>query len=346
MERVLTYTLKEEDLPETAGGLVNLVLKNKVRVTGHEISRAKYTEGGIAADFDKGLHPLRKDPWPDRIFEADGHTWIEVRVSDRIFPGQTLRVVLPDDEDREKIIPAYGKELSVLYEDEDVLVINKEAGVVCHPSPGHYSDTLANFVAGYLKAKGQESACRLPGRLDKETSGVLIFAKNRASDARLVKQREAGILSRTYLALVRGVIDPPCGVIDTAQIKEENCLMLRRIAADSEEGQKAVTHYEVTGIGDSACLVRIHIDTGRTHQIRVHMASIGHPLIGDTLYGEEAALQEDHIRSMPEGSARALLHAADLSFRQPFTGEKIHVKAPLPADFREAVFRYHIEMIP
>lgn len=342
MERVLTYTLREEDLEKTAGGLVNLVLKNCVHVTGHEISRAKYTEGGMAVSFDADHLPEQKQRWPAKVFEADGIKWIEVRVSDRMPVGRTLRVLLPDDEDAEKILPSYGKELPVLYEDEDLLVIDKEAGLVCHPGPGHYLDSIANYVAGYLKSKGQESACRLPGRLDKETSGALLFAKNRAADARLIRQRQQGILKRTYLAITEGIPAPLEGVIDTAQAKEENTLMLRKIADNPEEGQRAVTHYRVIGTGEGAALVRIHIDTGRTHQIRVHMASIGCPLVGDTLYGNDAVQEEGHVKSMPQGSQRALLHAASLSFVQPFTGEQIRVEAPLPADFTRAADFYQI----
>ena len=170
MEKVLEYTLREEDLAITAGGLVNLILKNCVRVTGHEISAAKFTRDGIT---------------------CGGRT---VHVSERILPGQTLRVVLPEDERRAgKILPVEPPEdLDILYEDEDLVIVNKPAGTAVHPSPGHYAGTMANYLAYHLQQQGQGSVCRIIGRLDKETSGALVFAKNRAGAARLTRERQSG----------------------------------------------------------------------------------------------------------------------------------------------------------
>ncbi len=183
MEKVLEYTLREEDLAITAGGLVNLILKNCVRVTGHEISAAKFTRDGIT---------------------CGGRT---VHVSERILPGQTLRVVLPEDERRAgKILPVEPPEdLDILYEDEDLVIVNKPAGTAVHPSPGHYAGTMANYLAYHLQQQGQGSVCRIIGRLDKETSGALVFAKNRAGAARLTRERQSGELQRTYLALVENL---------------------------------------------------------------------------------------------------------------------------------------------
>lgn len=379
MDKVLSYTLREEDLAVTAGGLVNLILKNCVKVTGHEISGAKFLPDGITVD--------------GRL----------VHVSERIAPGQTLRIILPEDEDRDAMVPARmprgGPE--ILYEDEDIVILNKPAGIVSHPSPGHYADSMANYLAGYYKDKGEDFVCRLVGRLDKETSGTLLFAKNRAACARLFRERSEDALRRIYLAIVHGTFPEGQleGTIEGNIDAAPGVLMLRQVTGDGS-GLRAVTQYRVLAqrreeesempldpewvektrtsntcgcvsakrlgatedhpntsmargrrpdsfdasvesegqmkpCGGGISLVQCHILTGRTHQIRLHMASIGHPLVGDTLYGPEAQVPDPdgHIASMP-GEKRALLHAARITLIQPFTGEKIEVGAPLPSDFQ------------
>lgn len=322
MDKILTYTLREEDLGKTAQGLVNLVLKNCVRVTGHEISAAKYTEDGITCD-GKLIH-----------------------VSDRMLPGQTLRVILPEDPQKEgRMVPAEGR-LDILYEDEDLLIVNKPAGVVVHPSPGHYQDSMANLVAGYYAGQGIPTVARIIGRLDRETSGVLAFAKNRASAARLSRERQTDALRRTYLAVAEGVPDPPQGEINRPVAAIPGVLMKRQVTEDTKTGARAITHYEVLWHGSlpgrEISLVRCRIETGRTHQIRLHMASTGHPLVGDCIYGSDAAaprregeIPEAGVRPHPE--TRAMLHAVSLTLCQPFTGERITVRAPLPADFSQVL---------
>ena len=379
MERVLTYELHTEDLERTAGGLVNLVLKNCIRVTGHEISTTKFTPGGITCDG------------------------AAVRVSDRMKPGQVLRVVLPEKEDAGKLIPTAGA-LRVLYEDEDLLAVDKPAGEAVHPCPGHYMDTTANHAAYYLCADGADASggLRIAGRLDKEASGVLVFAKNRAAAARLQRQRRDGRFVRIYLAVCEGAFpEAQRGTISLPLEKVPGERMKMRVfkaPLNSEGGQDrmphplpAVTHYEVLAQGAGRSLLRISIETGRTHQIRVHMAAIGHPLVGDSLYGRQAqssehqksvsAPQPAHTKSMPaaraeakvmpsmpaeedfmpavpaedaesmpsphaedaasipspcaeDAASRALLHAVRVRLEQPFTGEKIRIDAPVPADLR------------
>ncbi len=353
MDKILEYTLREEDLESTAGGLVNLILKNCIRVTGHEISAAKFTPDGITADGAKVL------------------------VSQRLLPGQTLRVILREDEEAAgRILPVKSpSDLEILYEDEDLIVINKPAGVVVHPSPGHYADTLANYVAWYLKESGQGSACRIIGRLDKETSGAILFAKNRAGAARLTGERAVNSLKRTYIALVRGWFDESSGSIDAPLEKAPNVLMLRQVAKEGT-GMKAFTVYRVLlqtyvdkedGAGSvnpvKVSLLEVQIDTGRTHQIRVHMASIGHPLVGDTLYDGSydpsqsrvvMPAQEEgrepvyslKVSSMADGTGRrALLHAARLELVQPFTGTALDITAPLPSDFPPQCRDYSLRQV-
>ncbi len=348
MNKTLLYTLCESDLEKTAGGLVNLVLKNCVRVTGHETSRAKYEPFGIAVRVDKAKEAAETDEIQkphEQMRDEGGVLWRQIRVSERMRVGETLRVILPEDADTVKILPAYGampdgSTLHILYEDDDLILIDKPAGVVVHPSPGHYADTIANYLAGYFAERGEAIACRIVGRLDKETSGVLAFAKNRASAARLSGQRARDDMRRTYYAIVKGHFAErdKNGVIDTAQESTPGVLMIRRIAKEGE-GMAACTHYEVLAQSDDAALVTLHIDTGRTHQIRLHMASIGHPLIGDTLYGEDAAAvsEDGHVKSMAEGEERAMLHAGSLRMIQPFTGEALFIESPMPDDFKECL---------
>ncbi len=327
MDKVLSYTLLPEDLDRTAGGLVNLVLKNCVRVTGHEISAAKFLEDGITCG--------------GRL----------IHVSERMQPGQTLRVRLPEEKDAGKLIASPGP-IHILYEDEDLIAVDKAAGEVVHPCPGHYADTIANYLTWYLQrdAGPDASGLRIIGRLDKETSGVLVFARSRAAAARLQRQRQEGIFIRTYLGICEGAFpkEEPCGTIDLDMEKVPGVLMKMRTCTT---GMRAVTHYRVLAEGDGKSLVRFQIETGRTHQIRVHMAGIGHPLCGDTLYGRSAqqegflrqqGIYKDeggcqHVKSMPEGtgegSKRALLHAVSVKCRQPFSGEKLSISSAIPDDF-------------
>lgn len=339
MDKTLSYTLQPEDLEKTAGGLVNLILKECVRVTGHEISAAKFLVDGITCD-GKLVH-----------------------VSERILPGQTLRVRLPEERDGGKLVATPGR-IRILYEDEDLIAVDKAAGEVVHPCPGHYMDTIANHLTWYLQKKSQRenaafeksssetweetdaSGLRIIGRLDKETSGVLVFARSRAAAARLQRQRQEGAFVRTYLAVCEGVFSEQerWGIIDKDMAKVPGVLMMMQTC---EHGMHAVTHYEVIAQSGQKSLVRCRIDTGRTHQIRVHLASIGHPLCQDTLYGEEAQRRlrntegSGQVKSMQdgdgEGSQRALLHAVSVECRQPFTGEKLLITSEKPEDFSKEI---------
>lgn len=332
MDKVLNYVLRAEDMTSTAGGLVNLILKNCIHVTGHEISHAKFTDNGITADGRR------------------------VTVKDRILPGQTLQVILSDEPEETRVVPSEGP-VEVLYEDDDLLIVNKTAGTVVHPTHGHYDDTVANHVAYYCTRKGQDAVCRLAGRLDRETSGALVFSKNRAAAGRLYMQRQNGIFSRTYLAVVQGCFseDRKDGILTKPLEKDPGSLIRQRVAADGS-GAPAVTHYRTLAqrtaeCGDSRCaisLLEVRIDTGRTHQIRVHMADAGHPLLGDTLYGGSSVLpaQAGTGRKISSGTPvpRAMLHAAEVRLLQPFTGEQLHVTAPFPEDFGSLYREFGIQV--
>lgn len=246
-------------------------------------------------------------------------------------------------------------ELEILYEDQDILAVNKPAGLVTHPSGSHYSDSLSNQVAAYFRSKDEPTKVRSIGRLDKETSGILLFARNQTAAARLQKQRENGISEKTYLAAVSGSMledtDGTFHAITTPLAPDpDNRLKMVISPGSSLPGSKpAVTLYSVLkstapGSRISASLVMLRLKTGRTHQIRVHMASLGHPLLGDSLY---------HLSDTTNLFSRAALHAWKLKFHPPFpAGEttsgilssmpctenakkEISLEAPLPEDFNK-----------
>ena len=246
-------------------------------------------------------------------------------------------------------------ELEILYEDQDILAVNKPAGLVTHPSGSHYSDSLSNQVAAYCRSKDEPTKVRSIGRLDKETSGILLFARNQTAAARLQKQRENGISEKTYLAAVSGSMledtDGTFHAITTPLAPDpDNRLKMVISPGSSLPGSKpAVTLYSVLkstapGSRISASLVMLRLKTGRTHQIRVHMASLGHPLLGDSLY---------HLSDTTNLFSRAALHAWKLKFHPPFpAGEttsgilssipctenakkEISLEAPLPEDFKK-----------
>ncbi len=320
MDRIIEYRIREEDLPETVNGIIGKLLKNKMHLTVGEISHAKFHSGGIM------IFPSEKKGAGSNPENAAGR---RVTVKDRAKTGDVIRVTLSDEPlDEERIFPVEGP-LDILYEDLDIVVVNKPSGIVVHPSHGHYFDSEANFLADYYKRKGQEVVCRAVGRLDKDTSGVLLFAKNRPAAGRLFRQKEQYKCRKVYLAAVCGIfteqekngwneIDLPIGPVP-------DVLMKQRIA-EPPFGKNALTKYrivsEIEENGVAMSLVEAEILTGRTHQIRVHMAAVGHPLVGDPLYGKAH-----------EKYQRAMLHAEKLTLFQPFSGEEFRISAPLPDDF-------------
>ena len=242
------------------------------------------------------------------------------RVNTRFIPrvGQVLSVRLSDPERRSGVVPAEGA-VDIVYEDEDIVVVNKQAGVSVHPGPGHYDDTLGNFLVHHFVQTGQQADFHPVHRLDRGTSGLLVCAKHAHGQERLKLQLRTPAFVRTYLAVCEGVPEPKTGVIDAPIGPVPGSLMAQRVCST---GKPARTHYEVLRTVDGRSLVRLVLDTGRTHQIRVHMAYIGHPLVGDFLYGTER----------PELIARTALHAYRLSFRHPITEKEMEFQIPLPDD--------------
>lgn len=215
---------------------------------------------------------------------------------------------------------------SVVYEDEDLLIINKPADTPVHPSQNNYDNTLANGVVWYFQQKNQTFTYRCINRLDRDTTGLLIIARHALSGAILSAQMKHREISRTYEALVFGA-PPDSGTIRTPIGRKEGSSIER--VPDPVHGDAAVTHYKTLCRKENFSHIRLKLETGRTHQIRVHMASIGHPLLGDTLYAPD--------RMHPIG--RQALHSASLEFCHPITGESMHFSAPLPEDMREFLGR-------
>lgn len=218
--------------------------------------------------------------------------------------------------------------LSILYEDGDVLVVDKPKGMVVHPAPGHYSGTLVNAVLYHCKGQlsGINGVLR-PGivhRIDRDTTGSLIICKNDLAHQKIAAQLKNHSLNRSYRAIVHGVVDEEEGTVDAPIGRDEKDR--KRMAVNQKNGKPAITHYRVLERFRDHTYVECRLETGRTHQIRVHMTSIGHPLLGDEVYG---------TRKSPFHLEGQTLHAYMLGFLHPLSGEYVEVSAPLPAYFQK-----------
>lgn len=280
--------------PDLAGVKVDTLLKKHLNLSGTVVRRVKWLDDGILVDGQ--------------------------RVNTRFTPteGQTLSVRLSDPERRSGIVPAPGP-LDIVYEDEDIIVLNKAPGVPVHPGPGHFSDTLGNFLLDYYDSEGIEVDFHPVHRLDRGTSGLMVAAKHPHAQEVLKNQLHTADFRRTYLAVCEGVPQPPAGMVDAPLGPKAGSLVEQEVRPD---GKSARTHYQVLEVHGSRALLRLELDTGRTHQIRVHMTHLGHPLTGDFLYGAE-----DH-----DLIPRPALHSAELSFRHPISGQILTFQVPLPSD--------------
>ena len=251
--------------------------------------------------------------YPDGIL-LDG---VHATTADTARPGQVLSILISDREDGD-LEPAQGP-VDIVYQDGDLLVLNKAAGVAVHPSPGHHADTLGNFLTDYYKKQGVPFVFRPANRLDRGTSGLMVAARHAHAQELLKHQLHTGSFKRVYLAVCQGVPGQEEGIIDMPIGRADGSVLRRQVRAD---GARAVTHYQVLSVHGERSLVRLELETGSTHQIRVHMAWLGCPLVGDFLYGVED-------KSL---IGRTALHSWQLSLTQPLTGEPIERTAPLPED--------------
>lgn len=280
--------------PERAGQKVDTLLRKALGLSGTVIRRIKWLDDGILLDGE-------------RVF-----------TSQRVEPGQVLTVRLSDPERRSGVVPAQGS-LDIVYEDGDMLVLNKAPGVLVHPGAGHFADTIGNFLLDYYDRTGVEADFHPVHRLDKGTSGLMVVTKHPHAQEVLKNQLHTSEFRRIYLAVCLGGPADERGTVDAPIGMAEGSIVARAVRPD---GLPARTHYRVLERRGDRALVRLELETGRTHQIRVHMAHLGCPLAGDFLYGTE---DRDLI-------PRSALHSSELTVRQPVTGERLTFTCPLPAD--------------
>lgn len=284
--RTLEFSVGEE----YEGKKLYSFLKGSVHLSTKLVRSLKRTENGLLVN---GVH---------------------ARTVDLLKAGDLVSINIPEDE--KTAVPGSVMP-EVIYEDSDVLVVNKPPYMPIHESHNHQGDTLANSVCGYLSKKGLSCSFRAVGRLDKGTSGLVVCALNSHAAARL-----SGRIEKTYFALATGRFEGS-GTIDKPIFRPDPMKTFR--TAD-DRGDRAVTHWEALKTGEKLSLLKIRLETGRTHQIRVHFAFLGAPLLGDRMYGEAR-----------EDITHQALHCGAVSFIQPVTGEKITCTAPLPADMEAFV---------
>ncbi len=300
MAKEIRYELNLNDYSFTNHGEVYAILKNILHLSDHEISQCKF-DGEILVNGDRV------------------HVHSHMKVSD------ILIVRFPSDEEHEVL--DVDEEPDILYETEDFVAVNKPSGVPTHASHNHLNDSTGTILISHYQKQGVPFTVRSIGRLDNEVSGVVLFAKNQPAAARLNAERKTGQLRKIYIAYAEGIFDEKDGTISLPLSKVEEG---KQRVVDEVNGQKAITRYQVMEEreidGFKYSIVAVTIITGRTHQIRAHMKAIGHPLLGDSLYGGNC----DYI-------SRVALHAAKMEFISPFDEEKIKISAPLAEDMKDLV---------
>lgn len=290
---VLEYKIEEND------NYVNLkdLLKNYFQVSDRLLIKLKHEQ---------------------KIFVNDTKAYVDMPLN----LGDIISIYIDFIEDNSNIVPTYMP-LDIVYEDDAFLVVNKSSGVPVHPSMEHFEDSLSNGIKYYFDKIGLKKKIRPVNRLDKDTSGLVIFAKNEYIQECLVKQMQAKEFIKEYIAICAGNLEKRSGIINAPIARKENSIIERCIA---ESGASAITHYEVIKSYNNYSVVKCILQTGRTHQIRVHMAHIGHPLLGDTLYGLPSPLIN-----------RQALHAYKITFIHPITKQKLEFTAKIPADFENLI---------
>lgn len=299
---VLTYNVKETD----SGRKVYSIMRWELNISAALTRRLKQADA---------IHVDGKSVYTNHIVTA----------------GELVELDITAAEFDSDIVPECGT-LEILYEDAGLIAVNKPSGMITHPSRAKYTGTLANIVAGYLLETSGDACSHSVNRLDRDTSGVVLFAKNTHMKALAAAALSGPNTRKEYIALIEGCMEQPSGTIDIP-IKRLNERDLLRVAAP--DGQRAVTHYETTGtvkVGEVKTLsvLRLYLETGRTHQIRVHCLASGHPVLGDILY------YTDTSRALSEklGMSTQALHALRLTFTEPITGKKLILEAPVPEVFK------------
>ena len=287
MSEVLTFVVSSE----YAGTKAGKYLRTVCNLSARTLTLLKKTEGSMTADGAL------------------------LRTIDILKEGSVIKIILPDEINT--IVPIKG-ELNILYEDSYLLVVNKPGNMPVHPVKTHQEDTLANIIAYHYREKQSEFVFRAINRLDRNTSGLVIIAKDRHTASVLQKTD----IKKKYLAICHG-IPGDCGTINEPIGLKDDSKIVRTIC---ESGQNAITHYKRLSSSGGFSLIELNLETGRTHQIRCHMSYIGHPLIGDDLYGGN----NDILK-------RQALHCSNISFKHPFTNESVEINCELPEDMNNIV---------
>lgn len=243
-------------------------------------------------------------------------------VSERLEVGNSIVVDLDFNEISDNIIPTKIN-LDILYEDEALLIVNKPCNMPVHPSMEHYTDSLSNGIKYYFESIHLNRKIRPVNRLDKDTTGIVIFAKNQYVQESLIRQMKNNNFKKEYLALVEGKLENASGIINAPIARKKNSIIERQI---SSNGVTSITHYTLIKKFSNYSLVQFVLETGRTHQIRVHCKYMGHPILGDTLYGNSSELIN-----------RQALHAYKINFIHPIINEEMEIVAELPADIRKLI---------
>lgn len=277
------------------GMMLREYLQKKLRFSTRLVKRLKSVEGGLL---------INSKPATVRYLLAE---------------NDVLEVSFPPEERSHRMV-AEDLPLDIVYEDEAVLIINKSSGMPSIPSQLHPGGTVANGVLAYYDSLGLPSTVHIVTRLDKDTSGLLLIAKHQYSHSLLSEMQRENLITREYIAIVHGHIEQQQGTIDLPIGRKADSIIERTVI---NSGQRAVTHYEVIRTFKDYSFVNIRLETGRTHQIRVHFSAIGHPLVGDTLYGGKV----DILR-------RQALHCSKLCFRHPFNMRSVNITSELPLDMR------------
>lgn len=284
MNRTLNYTVP----PEYDGEKVNKFLRSGIGLSYRMVRSLKQIKGSMLLDGEY------------------------IRTIDPLRAGATLTLTLPEDNSTAEPMQA---DFEIIYEDSDILVINKPAGLAMHPTHNHQGDTLANAVAYYLTSSGRDAVFRVAGRLDKGTSGLVVCALHKMAASKLAGQYE-----KEYTAIAQGEYSGS-GTINAPIIRPDPMKTLRAVG---DGGEEAITHWTSLGTKNGLSLLEIRLETGRTHQIRVHFASLGTPLAGDDMYGGSIERIQRHA-----------LHCGRLTLLHPVTNEKMCFTAPLPEDMKK-----------
>lgn len=281
---------------------------------GHKIKDYLKSVQGFSTRFVRGA------AFDNRLF-VNGEN---VRLSYKLKYEDKIEIEVTKSESQN--VDPEKMDIDVAYEDMDVIVVNKSPGMVVHPTKSYQSGTLSNGLIYYFREKGENCIVRLVNRLDMDTSGLVLIAKNQFSHMALARDMNKESFKKEYIAIIHGHLEPQKGTIDKPIYREEGG-SLKRIIDD--RGQKSITHYEVIEKYKDSEMVKLVLETGRTHQIRVHLSSMGNPIFGDVLYGTE---EKEYID-------RQALHAYKLQFPHPRSGKVVSIETELPEDMKKLILK-------